>query len=396
MSMSVSGNLSEKSLLYQKHVAIAGAGPAGLTLARLLQMQGAKVQVLELDTSPEARSQGGSLDLHEDSGQLALQKAGLEDLFHGVSRPEGQLSKVFDKHGTMHVELRAEDEQQTRPEIDRGALRDLLLGSLVPDTVVWGRTLSRVEQAENGRLRLIFKESPDLETDLLIGCDGTWSKVRPIVSDMRPHYSGVTFIETRLTSPDMHHPDVAEMVGLGNLMVLGDNKALMAQRNGDGHIRIYVALRVPEDWTQQCGLDFGQPSQARAGLLNLFEGWDTKLTEMLRASDDLFLPRPLFTFPPEQTWHPQPNVTLLGDAAHVMPPFTGKGANFAMLDAVELADCLLSGQFADVAKALRAYEIKMLARMSDAISETLAAQELMIAANAPEGLEAHVQSHLKE
>lgn len=122
-------HLSETHLLHSKRIAIIGGGPAGLTLARLLQMRGIAVTVYERDASADARGQGGSLDLHEDSGQLALKAAGLGEQFHGVSRPDGQNSRVFDKHGQMHAELRAEDEVATRPEIDRGELRDLLLRS---------------------------------------------------------------------------------------------------------------------------------------------------------------------------------------------------------------------------------------------------------------------------
>jgi 2-polyprenyl-6-methoxyphenol hydroxylase-like FAD-dependent oxidoreductase len=140
------------SLLAGQTVAIIGAGPAGLTLARLLQMRGVRVQVYERDASPHARDQGGTLDLHEDSGQLALSKAGLSDRVRSVFRHEGQATKVFDKHGRIAAELRAEDEAHSRPEIDRVALRDLLLDSLTPNTVLWDRPLQRVA-ADGGRPR---------------------------------------------------------------------------------------------------------------------------------------------------------------------------------------------------------------------------------------------------
>jgi len=382
------------SLVGDKRIAIVGGGPAGLMLARLLQMRGAGVEVFEADAAQDSRNQGGSLDLHEDSGQLAMRRAGLEDQFRSISRPEGQASKVFDKYGRLCVDLRAEDEYQVCPEIDRGALHRLLLEALKPGTVTWGSRLLHAEP-DSGRFQLTFQNGHRAVADLLFGCDGAWSKVRPLVSPSQPHYSGVTFIETRLSSPDADHPEVARLVGPGNVMAVGDNKALMAQRNGNGDIRVYVALRVPQAWTRHCGLDFGRLAEARAGLLKLFSGWSPRLRAMLEEADDCFVPRPLFTFPPQQIWRSLPNATLLGDAAHVMPPFTGKGANYAMLDAAELADNLTSGCFTDLTAAIRDYEATMLTRMKLAIGETLASQDLMIAPDAPAGLSALVEQRMK-
>ena len=63
-----------------KKIAIAGAGPGGLTLARLLQQSGAQVSVYERDQSRNARVQGSALDLHEGSGLAALEAAGLTEI----------------------------------------------------------------------------------------------------------------------------------------------------------------------------------------------------------------------------------------------------------------------------------------------------------------------------
>ena len=373
-------NLGVPSLLVGKQIALVGAGPGGLTLARLLQMRGATVTVYERDASWEARNQGGSLDLHPDSGLLAISEAKLERGFHGVARPEGQHSKVLDKHGNELAELRAEDEGVERPEIDRSELRELFLKSLEPGTVLWGMHLRQVTREGLG-YRLDFASSESVKADLVIGCDGAWSKVRSLRSSLTPLYSGVTFVETQLTSVDTRHPSIAKLVGSGNVLALGDNKALMAQRNGEGHVRVYVALRVPEAWTRTSGINFQQPACARADLLEHFTDWAPSVVELLRASDDFFVPRPLYTFPPEQTWQVEPGVTLVGDAAHVMPPFTGRGANMAMLDAVQLSNCLTSGEHGTVGEAFAAYERQMLERMSSVIRETLASQNLLIADN---------------
>ena len=373
-------------------IAIIGGGPGGLTLARLLQMQGAAVRVYEADATPEARSQGGSLDLHEDSGQLALNRAGLEAEFRRLSRPEGQHFVIYDQHGVRHFDYAPAPGTLSRPEIDRRLLRDLLLGSLAPDTLCWGRRLRHVEPGPPHRL--VFETGPAEMADLVIGCDGAWSRVRSLISQDRPAYVGVTFVETRLADADRRHPVASRLVGPGSLMSAGENKALMAQRNGDGDIRIYAALRVPEDWSQRAGIDFADGAAAKRALLGLFAGWASPLLDLLRCAEDQFRPWPLITLPPEQDWRACPGVTLLGDAAHVMPPFTGRGANLAMLDAVELAEALGRARPGETDGALRAYEAAMLARMAPAIRETLAAEDAMIAPDAPAPLLARMRGRL--
>jgi 2-polyprenyl-6-methoxyphenol hydroxylase-like FAD-dependent oxidoreductase len=315
--------------------------------------------------------------------------------FLKVSRPEAQVSRVYDKHGALHMEFGVADEKITRPEIERRALRDLLVKSLAPNTVQWGRLLRSVERTPGQPFRLSFADGSSAQADLLFGADGTWSKVRPLVTPIKPQYSGVIFIETRLSAPDTRYPEISRLVGPGTIMVTSDNRALMAQRNGSDHIRIYVILRVPEDWVRISGIDFNDPAQARTHLLKPYADWAPQVTAMLRDSDETFIPRPLYNVPIDQTWVSQPDVALLGDAAHVMPPFTGKGANYAMLDAVELAENLTSGRYSDVAAAIKAYDVKMLKRMWGSVAETMESQEVMISPQAPRGIVELFQERIK-
>lgn len=375
------------ALLRGKRVVIVGAGPCGLTLARLLQQRGADVRVLELESSASARNQGGSLDLHEDSGQLALHRAGLHEKFRAACRPEGQAIRVVDKYGRMFIDLQPKDEAETRPEIDRGVLRSLLIDSLKAETIQWGRSLEAVERSAQGPFQLALAGGRHIDADVLFGCDGAWSKVRPFLSTTKPYYCGMTTVETWISSVDKRHPALADLVGPGIFLATSDDKALIAQRNGDGNIRVYVTFRVPEDWPQRCGFAFDQVDAARQGLLKVFEGWAPHLCDLLEAAE-VFIPRSLYTHPPRQAaWLARGNVTLLGDAAHVMPFFTGRGVNLAMLDAAELADNLTSGRFQDLDQAIRAYETSMRNRMAREISDTLADQDVFISSDAPAGIE---------
>jgi 2-polyprenyl-6-methoxyphenol hydroxylase-like FAD-dependent oxidoreductase len=155
-------------------VAIIGAGPGGLTLARILQLKGVEVEVYERENSIDARSQGGSLDLHTESGLYALQTAELFDKFKELCRPEGEDLRIIDKYGVVHYDEVVHDDKFDRPEIDRGDLRQLLLDSIKPNTIRQDHCLESVESLGNGQHKLIFRNGATETVDLVVGADGAW------------------------------------------------------------------------------------------------------------------------------------------------------------------------------------------------------------------------------
>ncbi|GAA1875659.1 NAD(P)/FAD-dependent oxidoreductase [Pseudonocardia ailaonensis] len=353
-------------------IAVIGAGPGGLTLARVLQRHGIPVTVYERDDDPGARDQGGTLDMQQDTGQVALEAAGLLDDFLALSRPEGQGGRIADRSGRILADQPARPGDLASPEIDRGELRGLLLGSLEPGTVRWGSVL---ERAEPGRLHL--RGGDTVEADLIVGADGAWSRVRPLVSPARPEYSGVTFVELRITDVDEAHPEIAALVGDGMLFALGDRKGLLCQRNGHGVVRVYAAFAAELGATHE-----------RADLYRIFEGWGAPLLRLLDECEPAVVDRPMFALPVPHTWEHVPGVTLLGDAAHLMSPFSGLGANTAMLDGADLA--LAIAEEPDLSAAVRRYERLMFpraARNAEGAAEGLAG---ILEDDALEGSLAHV------
>ncbi|MEU3074941.1 FAD-dependent oxidoreductase [Streptomyces laurentii] len=360
----------------RQRIAVVGSGPAGLTFARVLHRHGHPVTLLERDPSPDARPPGGTLDLHEGLGQRALDKAGLLAGFHALARPEGQALRILDPDGTVLRDRRPHPDDQAHPEIDRGQLRDLLLGPL---GVRWGRGVTGVVPGTRDGVLVRFADGREETFDLVVGADGAWSRVRPAVSPVTPHYTGVTFVETSLDDIDTRHPDLARLIGDGSVGVYGVNRGLVAQRNSGGHVKVYAQFRAPLDrHPDPAGVE-----AVRSRLLALFAGWAEPVLGLLRHGT-AFVHRPLHVLPVSHTWTHVAGVTLLGDAAHLMPPL-GAGANLAMLDGAELAESLATGP-GEPDEIVRAFEERMWARAGTWAKITEAGLERLVSPDPAEAL----------
>nr|WP_205905489.1 NAD(P)/FAD-dependent oxidoreductase [Collimonas pratensis] len=340
-------------------IAIVGAGPGGLTLARILHLHGIATTVFEQESHPLERPQGGTLDLHEDSGLRALRQAGLMDAFLAIARYEDQGSRLLDKAANVLFEDQ-DAASGDRPEVDRTALRAMLLQTLPASCVRWGCAMREVQARADGRWNLLFGHGSEGPFDLVVGADGAWSRIRPLLSPYRPQYSGLTFIECGIDDVDRSHPALAQLVGRGKMGVEADGKEIIAQRNGNAHIRAYAIFRVPADWAVR-RFDLASPAAMRAELIKEFDGFAPEILDLFRASNDHFAIRPICALPVGHCWPSRRGLTLLGDAAHVMSPFGGDGVNNAMFDAAELARLLI--ERADWAEAVAEYETLMFARI---------------------------------
>ncbi|MFE3036477.1 FAD-dependent oxidoreductase [Streptomyces canus] len=359
-------------------IAVVGSGPGGLALARVLHRHDHPVTVLERDPGPDARPPGGTLDLHEGLGQLALDKAGLLAEFEKLSRPEGQAMRILDTDGTVLRDWRPRPDDRANPEIDRRQLRDLLLAPL---DVQWGRSVARVVPGQRDGAQVHFADGRRETFDLVVGADGAWSRARPAVSPVAPHYTGVTSVETSLDDVDTRHPDLARLIGDGSVSAYGANRSLVAQRNSGGHIKVYAKFRAPLDW--HAHLDLADAEAVRASLLALFDGWAPPLLDLLRHGT-AFVHRPFYALPVSHTWTHVPGVTLLGDAAHLMPPL-GAGANLAMLEGAELAESIVTAA-GDLDSAVRAFEERMWARAGRWAKVTTAGLERLVSPDPAEAI----------
>lgn len=362
-------------------VTIIGAGLGGLVLARVLHVNGVPATVYEADPSEGARTQGGQLDIHEQDGQAALEAAGLTAEFHAIIHEGGETSRVLDQHGVVLLD-EPDGTTRGRPEVLRGDLRRILLDSLPAGTVQWGRKVSDVRSLGDGRHELTFADGSTVTTELLVGADGAWSRIRPLLSDAKPEYVGVTFVETYLYDVDERHAASAEAVGRGGMFAVAPGKGITVHRESGGVLHTYVQLQRPLEWFAD--IDFADTAAATARVAAEFEGWAPELTALITDGETPPVQRTIHTLPTDHRWDHVPGVTLVGDAAHLMPP-NGEGANLAMFDGAELGRAIAAHPD-DVEAAIAAFEEAMFARSKAAAEDAYVLLDLILGDRAPDSI----------
>ncbi|MFG2781350.1 FAD-dependent oxidoreductase [Streptomyces prunicolor] len=361
-------------------IAIVGAGLGGLTFARVLHVHGIPATVYEADPFAASRTQGGQLDIHEEDGQRALADAGLTEEFRSIIHEGAEAMRILDQHGKVLFD-QPDDGAGRRPEVLRGDLRRILLDSLPDQTVQWGRKVAGVRPLGEGRHELTFADGATVTSALLVGADGVWSKVRPLLSDAELRYTGTTFIETYLHDADERHAATAEAVGAGAMYALTPGTGIAAHREAGGVVHTYVELNRPAEWI--AGIDFTDAASATSRVAAEFDGWAPELTALITDGQTPPVARMIYTLPDGHRWERVPGATLLGDAAHVMPP-SGDGANLAMFDGAELGKAVAAHP-GDFEAALTAYEQALFARTEPFYAQAHGMLELLLGHSAPFG-----------
>lgn len=368
-------------------IGIIGAGPAGLVAARILQMNGIPFTLFERDSSTVSRSQGGVLDMHPEGGQFAFRACGLYDRLQRIARYDEQEMILYDKNGDLRF-FQPNAPGADRPEVDRPDIRRILLDSVAPDSIRWEYILTSVEQRDSSEaVTLHFRNRPSEVFDLVIGADGAWSRVRSVVSEATPAYTGATFYELHYTEAAAHDTELLALTRRGNMFALGDRLAINSHRTASGGVHVYAGM-----WTG----DKPGSSMTRDELIERFQTWSPELLRFLTLAESRASTRIVAELPVGHRWQHHPGVTLVGDAAHLMSPFSGEGANLAMRDATDLALTIVhaSRGESDLDEAVSAFESLMCLRAQESAAGAAAGVREAFSEDAIDVVAAEMRQHL--
>ncbi|RGA03487.1 FAD-dependent monooxygenase [Microbispora triticiradicis] len=364
-------------------ITIAGAGLAGLALARVLHVHGIASTVYEAEASPSGRTQGGQLDIHDFNGQVALQQCQLMDEFHSIVNMGAEAMRFLNPGGELVGEI-PDDGELSNPEVLRGELRRILIESLPHGTIQWGHKIASVNPGDGHRPHVInFANGSSVSTEVLIGADGAWSRVRASLNGAMPEYLGTLWVETFLHDVEKNHPQSAALVGSGAMLAMKPGRGIFGHREANDVIHTYVVLKKPLEWMQS--VDFSDRERALTLVAEqLGRGWAPELLELVTRGETTPVARPIWGLPLEHTWDRVPGIMLIGDAAHLTPP-DGDGANWALYDGAQLAQAIAATP-ADIDTAFNTFAEQMLPRSAASSTEGYQSFEQTFGYNAPANL----------
>jgi FAD-dependent urate hydroxylase len=318
-------------------VLVVGAGVGGIAIARGLLRDGHDVTVFE--RRPDVTPGGGAVTIWSNGAtvlnQLGVDMAGAGQLLSSVQvttatgRPVAalDLTAIVKRFGAP-VRM-----------VPRRVLLQRLLDGFPAEHIRCNHRAVQVAGTRNG-VRVDFGDGSGAEGDVLIGADGLHSMVRNVLGAPPAEPTGWCSWQGLVTLPGIADRQVAQMI-------IGEHGNLGLWPAGGCDLQWWFDL----PWSP----DFVRPQRPIEVIRSQFAGWSETVDRVLATLTDHDLgrsPFPHFRHPIPRSGHGA--VTLLGDAAHTMPPTLAQGTNQALLDTMVLREALRNPT--DVHGALRWYE----------------------------------------
>jgi len=154
-------------------------------------------------------------------------------------------------------------------------------------------------------------------------------------------------------------------------MTAHQGNLLVANPFNNGALSYGIIFKKPEEWNSENELDFKHTDNVSVFLLNRLSNWSGAYKQLIR-STTFFVGLPIRKFPLDKPWKSNRllPITLIGDAAHLMPPFAGQGVNIGLLDALILSGNLTNGKFATIQGAIDDYERQMFVYATEAQADS--------------------------
>jgi FAD-dependent urate hydroxylase len=322
-------------------ILVVGAGVSGISVARGLLRDGHDVAVF--DQRPNVTAGGGAVTIWPNGatvlGQLGVDMDGAGQLLSAVR----VMTSTGRPLATMDLDAMVNRLGASVRMVPRRILLERLLNGFPTDRIRCGsRALGVVSTRDE--VRVDFEDGSSAHGDVLIGADGLHSVVRGIVGAQPAKSTGWCSWQGLVTLPSIAEPRVATMM-------IGKHGNLGLWPAGGSDLQWWFDL----PWSP----DFVRPQRPIEMIRSHFSGWSDMVDQVLMTlTDDDLKPSPFPHFR-----HPIPRagtgaLTLLGDAAHTMPPTLAQGTNQALLDTMVLRKALsgLQNGNGEITSALRWYE----------------------------------------
>jgi 2-polyprenyl-6-methoxyphenol hydroxylase-like FAD-dependent oxidoreductase len=367
-------------------VLVAGAGLGGLCLAHGLRQSGIDVQIIERRPTPT--DQPSSYGIHLNADGLAALHACLPaenwNQLSNAAVPARDIVRFLDEQlKVLAVRDHEPAEGQVDPitrrrAISRDALRDALLLGLNPEThadtdiIQWGKQFESYEHAPDGQVRVHCADGSAYVADLLIGADGSNSKIRQQrLPGLERQDLGILNIAGRvpLTAAIANSVPASLIDGAVNNVVPSTPGWMFVSTWHAGPAALDPKNKLPEyyvvwAWAADragypANVEDLAPDQLQTLVSARIAGWSPALRQLVNETDpDTIGTVPLRTMPELPFWEPEA-VTLLGDAIHNMTPMAGIGANTALRDADALRRALVNPDLPSITARVGSYETEM-------------------------------------